>query len=73
MSISRRGALLGATAAVVSGATTAPLAFKVAGVKASLAGELNDEPLLALRRRWLAWRDLPRTWLELRFLAIKRR
>ncbi len=58
MQITRRDALLGATAAaVVTGATTAPLAIKAAGVKAALAGELNDEPLLALRRRWLAWRD----------------
>ncbi len=40
MSISRRDALLGATAAaVVTGAATAPLAIKAAGVKAALTGE----------------------------------
>ena len=45
MQISRRNALLGATAAaVVTGAATAPLAIKAAGVKAALA----SEPLVAL-------------------------
>ncbi len=40
MDITRRNALLGATAAaVVTGATTAPLAIKAAGVKAALAVE----------------------------------
>ena len=40
MSISRRAALLGATAAaVVTGATVTPLAIKAAGVKAPLAGD----------------------------------
>ena len=40
MQISRRNALMGATAAaVVTGAATAPLAIKAAGVKAALAGE----------------------------------
>ncbi len=44
MQISRRNAMLGATAAVATAATTAPLAIKAAGVKAALAGE----PLVAL-------------------------
>ena len=40
MQISRRDALLGATAAaVVTGAATAPLVIKAAGVKAALAGD----------------------------------
>ncbi len=40
MSISRRDALMGATAAaVVTGATLAPLAIKAAGAKAALAGD----------------------------------
>ncbi len=40
MQISRRDALLGATAAAaVTGLTVAPLAFKAAGVKAALAGD----------------------------------
>ncbi len=39
MQITRRNALLGATAAVVTGAATAPLAMKAAGVKAALAGD----------------------------------
>ena len=40
MSISRRNALMGATAAaVVTGAITAPLALKAASVKAALAGD----------------------------------
>ncbi len=40
MSISRRDALLGATAAaVVTGAITAPLAIKAAGAKTALAGD----------------------------------
>ncbi len=40
MQISRRDALMGATAAaVVTGAATAPLAMKAAGVKAALAGD----------------------------------
>ena len=40
MPISRRDALLGATAAaVVTGAVTSPLAIKAAGVKAALAGD----------------------------------
>ncbi len=58
MQISRRDALMGATAAaVVTGATVVPLALKSAGVQAALTGEPNDEPLLALRRQWLAWRE----------------
>ncbi len=40
--MTRRDALLGATAAaVVTGAITAPLAIKAAGVKAALGGEPN--------------------------------
>ena len=50
MSISRRDALLGATAAaVVTGATTAPLAIKAGATKAALGGE----PLVALERHML--------------------
>ena len=53
MSISRRDAMLGATAAVaVTGLTAAPLAIKAAGVKAALA----NEPLLVMERKWLAIR-----------------
>ena len=45
MQISRRGALMGATAAaVVTGVVTAPLAMQSAGVKAALAGD----PVIAL-------------------------
>ncbi len=48
MSISRRDALLGATAAaVVTGAATAPLAIKAACVQAALAGA-TEEPLVSL-------------------------
>ncbi len=40
MQISRRNALMGATAAaVVTGAATAPLAIKAAGVEAALGGD----------------------------------
>ena len=53
MQISRRGALLGASAAAVTGLTVAPLAIKAAGVKAALAGD----PVLALEREWLAQLD----------------
>ncbi|MCH8113808.1 MAG: hypothetical protein IH905_17955 [Proteobacteria bacterium] len=56
MSITRRDALLGATAAAaVTGLTTAPLAMKAAGVKAALAGP-TDEPLIAMEREWNAHR-----------------
>ena len=52
-SITRRDALLGATAAaVVTSAITAPLAIKSAGVKAALAGD----PIVVMwrqSRRWL--------------------
>ena len=49
MNITRRDALLGATAAaVVTGAITAPLAIKAAGVKAALAG---DDPIWAVLAR----------------------
>ncbi len=58
MSISRRDALLGATAAaVVTGLTTAPLAIKAAGVKAALAGDPvlpAYEAFEAVRREYIA-------------------
>ncbi len=57
MSISRRGAMLGASAAAVTGLTVAPLAMKAAGVKAALAGSI-DEPLIAMEREWNAHRHL---------------
>ena len=54
MQITRRNALLGATAAaVVTGATVAPLAIKAGATKAALAGD----PVLALEREWLAQLD----------------
>ncbi len=53
MSISRRDALLGATAAAaVTGLTTAPLAFKAAGARAALGDNYAD--LEALRLAWRA-------------------
>ncbi len=53
MQITRRDALLGATAAAaVTGLTVAPLSMKAAGAKAALAGD----PLLAMEREWLAFR-----------------
>jgi hypothetical protein len=51
MSISRRNALATGAAAIVTGATVAPLAIKAAGVKAALGD--NHADLEALR---LAWR-----------------
>ena len=58
MSISRRDALLGATAAaVVTGAATIPLAMKAAGVKAALAGDPvlpAYEAFEAVRRGYIA-------------------
>ncbi len=54
MQISRRNALMGATAAaVITGAATIPLAFK-----AALAGE----PLLAMEQEWLESRDYYETY-----------
>ena len=53
MQITRRNALVGASAAAVTGLTVAPLAMKAAHVKAALAGE----PLLAMEQEWLAQRD----------------
>ncbi len=50
MQITRRNALLGASAAAVTGLTVAPLAMKSAAVKAVLAGE----PLLVLEQEWFA-------------------
>ncbi len=59
MNITRRDALLGATAAAaVTGLTMAPLAIKAAGVKAALAGD----PVLALERKWLAQKDFIRNY-----------
>ena len=59
MSISRRNALMGATAAaVVTGAITAPLAIKAAGVKAAMAAQLD--PVAALVRKAEAYEK----WLE---------
>jgi len=53
MNITRRDALLGATAAaVVTGAATAPLAIKAAGVQAALGDNYAD--LEALRLAWRA-------------------
>ncbi len=53
MSISRRDALKGATAAaVVTGALTAPLAIKAAGVKAALGAD--DAHIEALCAEWRA-------------------
>ena len=50
MQISRRDALMGATAAaVVTGATVVPLAIKAAGVKAALA-DAEEEQMLAVLR-----------------------
>ena len=57
MSISRRDALLGATAAVVvTGATVAPLA-----VKAALATTEPDAELIALGQQW---RETYTAWLQ---------
>ena len=58
MSISRRDAMLGATAAAaVTGLTAAPLAMKAAGGKAALA--LAGDPVIGLseqlRAVWKAW------------------
>ena len=54
MQISRRDALMGATAAVVvTGAAVAALAIRAAGAQAALAGE----PLLAMERQMLVRGD----------------
>ncbi len=54
MNITRRDALLGATAAAaVTSLTVAPLAIKAGSVKAALASP-TVEPLLALEQEWLA-------------------
>ena len=51
MNITRRDALLGASAAAaVAGLTTAPLAIKAAGVKAALAG--TADPAIAAAGHW---------------------
>ncbi len=58
MQISRRGALLGATAAAaVTGLTVAPLAMKAANVRAALAGDPvlpAYEAFEAVRRDYIA-------------------
>ncbi len=58
MQISRRDALMGATAAaVVTGVTTAPLAIKTAGVKAALDGDPViglSEQLRAANEAWFS-------------------
>ena len=56
MQISRRDALMGATAAaVVTGAITAPLAIKSAGVQAVLAGDPVVALVAQLRAATKAW------------------
>lgn len=67
MKISRRDALLGASAAaVVTAAIAAPLALKAAGVKAALGGDpvtdLNDQGLLGLERQWLDHQKTCEDW-----------
>ncbi len=60
MQITRRDALMGASAAaIVTGLTTAPLVIKAAGVKTALAnpGGVNDEPLLTMEQEWHDQRD----------------
>ena len=65
MSISRRDALLGATAAaVVTGAATAPLAMKAAGVKAALAGDPVIGLSEQLRAVWKAWMSAQNVYEE---------
>ncbi len=73
MNITRRYALLGATAAAaVTGLTVAPLAIKAAGVKAALAGE-PDVSLLALCDRLdaalAAWTETSRKFYSARYEA----
>ena len=56
MSITRRNALLGATAAAaVTGLTVAPLAMKAAGVKVALAGDPVIGLVQQLNAAWTAW------------------
>ncbi len=57
MQISRRGAMLGASAAAVAGLTVAPVAMKAAGVQAALAGDPvlpAYEAFEAVRREYIA-------------------
>ena len=73
MQITRRNALVGATAAAaVTGLTTAPLAMKAAGVKAALAGD-PDAGLLALSDRLdsalAAWTEARRRFSEIGYEA----
>ena len=58
MSISRRTAIATGAAAITTGAITAPLALKAAGVKAALAGE--PDPVAALANKAFAYR----AWLN---------
>ncbi len=63
MSISRRTALATGAAAIVTGATVAPLAVKATGVKAALAGE--EAQVLALFRQLEdRQRALTHSWLR---------
>ena len=56
MQITRRDALLGATAAAVTtAAVTAPLAIKSAGVKAALVGDPAVDLGQQLRAAWQTW------------------
>ena len=65
MSISRRDALLGATAAaVVTGAAVAPLAMKAAGVKAALAGDPVIDLARQLNAVWKAWMSAQNAYEE---------
>ena len=62
--ISRRDALMGATAAAITtGAITAPLAIKAAGVKEALA---NDVHIAAL---YTEWRAAEATWIKVNAVA----
>lgn len=66
MNITRRGALLGATAAaaITSVATTAPSAIKVAGVEAALVGEPVIGLAQQLRAANEAWDTAEHTFVE---------
>ena len=65
MKLTRRSALIGAGAAVATGAVTAPLAIKAAGVKAALAGA-PDAQILALAeehdRTFAEWKKAGVRW-----------
>ena len=55
MQITRRGAMLGASAAAVTGLTVAPVAMKADGVQAALAGDPVIGLSQELRAVWTAW------------------